>query len=329
MKANASKTRLMTKLWRVFRANFLLQFASDELYLKLLYQSRFGRKLDLESPQTFSEKLQWLKLRDRRPLYTRLVDKHEVKQWVSERIGESHIVPTLGVWNSFNEINFAELPEQFVLKSTHDSGGLAICQDRGSFDFASAERKIQRSLERNYFRSGREWPYKDVPPRVLAEVYFPTWVPEHLRDANGQDDSLNNVIDAQIQQHGVTDYKFYCFHGQPQFLYVSQGLHDHSTAQMIFLNLDWTPTGFRRSDYAHFREIPERPATFDRMVEIARELSLGVPFVRVDLFEHRGQVLFSEMTFHPVSGLMPIEPESADLAIGDMLDLSAIASHHD
>ncbi|MGO2933208.1 ATP-grasp fold amidoligase family protein [Microbacterium sp.] len=319
-----------TRIWRLLRLNILLRWVSDEAYLRLLYWSRFTRPLDLGAPKTFSEKIQWLKLYDRQPVYTRLVDKYEVKRWVAERIGESHIVPTLGVWDSFDEIDFDTLPDQFVLKCTHDSGGLVICKDRAAFDFRAARRKINRSLSRNFYRNGREWPYRDVQPRVIAEVYFPTWDPpanvQDRRNLTAADADQQRALEESVERNGVFDYKFYCFHGEPKFLYVSQGLHDHQTAKMAFLSCDWTPEEFVRPDYLHFDEVPPKPASLSEMSDLSRTLSAGIPFVRVDFFEHRGQVLFSEMTFHPVSGLMPIEPQSADYEIAKHLDLSLVGT---
>ena len=145
---------------------------SDKRYLKWLYRLSFGKKLDLDDPKTFNEKLQWLKLYDRDPKYITMVDKHEVKEYVAEKIGEKYIIPTLGVWESFDEIDFDKLPDQFVLKCTHDSGGLAICRDKASFDKEKAREKIEKSLASNFFWRGREWPYKDVKPRIIAEQYM-------------------------------------------------------------------------------------------------------------------------------------------------------------
>lgn len=282
-------------LWAT--AKGLTRWVPDVLHLRFTYRIRVGTSLDLDNPCTFNEKLQWLKLYDRNPLYNTLVDKVEVKQWVGERIGWEYVVPTFGVWDSIEQVDFDGLPEQFVLKCTHDSGGLAICRDRATFDRDAARRKIGRSLSRNYFWGGREWPYKDVRPRVLAEEY----------------------LDAGIS--GLTDYKFYCFGGNPRLLYVSRGLENHATARISFLNLDWTFAPFSRNDYASFEELPKRPASFDKMVKLARTLSEGIPFVRVDFYDVAGEPKFSEMTFHPCSGFMPFDPPEWDLRLGDMLSL--------
>lgn len=311
--------RVKSKIIHVLKIEQRLRHWDDDRYLELMFRLRMGRQLDLTNPKTFSEKLQWLKLYDRQPVYTTMVDKYEVKHWVSDRIGPSYVVPNLGVWNSFDEIDFDALPDQFVLKCTHDSGGLAICKDRARFDMHEARSKIEKSLARNYHYLGREWPYRDVRPRVLAEVYLPTWAPE-----GGDADAAALQRVSEQAEAGMIDYKFYCFHGEPKFLYVSQGLHDHQTAKMIFLTCDWKPAGFVRPDYRHFDGVPPRPSALDEMLSVARELSAGIPFVRVDLFEHFGRILFSEMTFHPVSGMMPVAPKSADLEIGRFLDLSRV-----
>ena len=301
MKNIASK--IERHLWWKFDMSERFKHLDDERYLKMLYRARIGRPLDLENPRTFNEKLQWLKLHDRNPLYTTLVDKAEVKPWVAERIGWEHVVPTLGVWDSFDEVDFDALPERFVLKCTHDSGGLAICRDRSTFDMRAAKRKIERSLSRNFYWSGREWPYKDVKPRVLAEEYL---------DAGGPD---------------ITDYKFYCFHGEPRFLYVSQGLEDHSTARISFLSLDWEFEPFHREDYAPFETLPSKPGSFDEMQRLACVLANDIPFVRVDFYDQGSRALFSEMTFSPCSGMMPFTPREYDAEVGAMLDIAPFKAH--
>lgn len=313
MTLSSFAARVKNKILYHLRLDQRLRNWDDERYLKLIFRIKMGQRLNLDSPRTFSEKLQWLKIHDRRPIYTHLVDKFEVKEWVTALLGESRVVPVLGVWDSFSDIDFDALPEQFVLKCTHDSGGLAICTDRTSFDIERARTKISNSLKRNYYALGREWPYKNVQPRVIAERYFPTWDPE----------SPDGILPKPLSNDdlGVMDFKFYCFHGEPKFLYVSRGLHNHSTAQVAFLTLDWKRTDFKRQDYAEFDELPPKPARLEEMIRIAETLSSGIPFVRVDLFEHANTVLFSEMTFHPVSGMMPISPRSADSEIGKLLDL--------
>ena len=270
----------------------------DERYLKMVYRVTLGKKLNLNPPVTFNEKLQWLKLHDRRPEYTEMVDKYEAKKYVADRIGEEYIIPTLGVWNHFDEIDFDKLPNQFVLKCTHDSGGLIICRDKEKLDKEKARRKLENCLKHNFFWGMREWPYKDVKPRIIAEEY---------------------LEDTQTQK--LIDYKFYCFHGNPMLLYVSEGLEDHFTAKISFLNMDWTRAPFFRSDYKDFEILPDRPREYDRMISVAETLSKGVPFIRVDLYEVRGKIYFSELTFSPCSGMMPFEPNQWDEKLGEWLEL--------
>lgn len=271
----------------------------DETYLKIAYRVKMGKKLNLDPPVTFNEKLQWLKLHDRRPEYTTMVDKYEAKKWVADRIGGGDVIPTLGVWEHFDEIDFDKLPNQFVLKCTHDSGGLVIFRDKSQFDKEAARRKIETCLKHNFFWGQREWAYKAVQPRILAEVYM-------------EDETARTM-----GSKGLTDYKFFCFNGTPKFAYVSCGLEKHETAQISFLDMSWCFTDFRRSDYKPLSMIPPKPSQFDAMKNIAARLSKDIPFVRVDLYEVEGKVYFSEMTFYPCSGFLPFEPEKYDRALGD------------
>ena len=271
---------------------------SDKAILKARYFKAFGRPLDLKHPRTFNEKLQWMKIYDRDPRYTVLSDKLRVKEIVAEQIGKEHIIPTLGVWAHFDQIDFSALPEQFVLKCTHDSGGLVICRDRKELDLDAARKKIEASLRTNFYHHSREWQYKDIPPRIIAEPY--------MQDGDSRE---------------LKDYKFYCFDGEPAFLYVSEGLENHQTAHISFLNLDWTRAPFLRSDYAGFETLPPKPDRFDEMVAMARRLSEGFRFVRVDLYEINGTVYFGELTFTPTGGFVPFIPDEADLEIGKLFRL--------
>lgn len=184
----------MKKKWYSFR-KILKNLLPDSFFLKREFRLRMGYPLNLQQPKTFNEKLQWLKLYDRNPLYTTLVDKYAVKKWVSDKIGEEYVIPTIGVWDKFDDIDFDKLPKQFVLKCTHDSGGLAICRDYSSFDIEAARKKINESLKRNFYYQSREWPYKNVRPRIIAEKY------------------MEDSLDAELR-----DYKFYVFNGEPKFL---------------------------------------------------------------------------------------------------------------
>lgn len=276
------------------RCNFSV--LPDALYLKLSYKHAIGKKLDLDNPQTFNEKLQWLKLHDRKPEYTSLVDKYEVKNIVAGIIGSEHIIPTLGVWERFDDIDFDALPDQFVLKCTHDSGGVVIVKDKSQMDIWDIRKKLEKNLKKNYFYSGREWPYKNVKPQIIAEQYF-------------------------SELNGLNDYKFYCFNGEPKLMLLVQGRGTPNNTGDFFdeegepVELMW---GFCRSAVC-----PALPDTFSEMKEIAKILSAGIPHVRVDLYDVFGRIYFGEMTFFDGSGMDTMEPEDWDYKLGQMLKLPA------
>lgn len=283
----------------------MLNWLDDKNYLKLQYRSKMGRILNLEKPRLFSEKIQWLKLYDRKERYTQLVDKYEVKQWVANILGEEYIIPTVSVSSKFEEINFNSLPKQFVIKCTHDSGGIVICRDKENFDKLKAKKTINKSLSRNYYKQGREWPYKNVKARVIVEKY---------------------MSNPDSEEKGLTDYKFFCFNSKPRFMYVSKGLEDHSTARISFFDLEGRKMPFKRRDYAEIEEEQlNLPENFSLMVEIAENLAatVGSPFVRIDLYNIKGKIYFSEITFSPCSGYMPLEPQKFDEFLGDMLNLNS------
>lgn len=276
-----------------------LRWIPDAVYLKIAFRLSMKQRLNLKDPKTFSEKQQWLKMHDRNPDYTRMVDKYEAKNYIAQRAGEAYVIPTYGVWERFEDIDFDSLPDQFVLKCTHDSGGLVICRDKAKLDMNKARKNIQESLKRNYYWLSREWPYKNVKPRIIAE----------------------KLMSDEKQQTSLVDYKFYCFNGEPKFMYISEGLEDHRTARISFVNMDWTPAPFQRTDYTPFEQLPPKPEHFDTMVELARQFSKGIPFLRVDMYEIGGKLYFSELTFFPTSGYTHIKPELWDRRIGDWLTL--------
>lgn len=289
---------------------------SDETYLKFVYWTLMHEKLDLDNPITFNEKLQWLKLHDRNPLYTTLVDKLLVKDWVTDQIGAEHVVSTLAVWDCAEDIDISNLPNQFVLKTNHDSGGVVVCRDKSSFDLKAAKRKLTKHLSRNYYWVGREWPYKNVIPKIFAERYI----------VNAMNDDSEGSLQSKKPSYGfsssLTDYKFYCFGGTPEFLYVSSGLENHATARISFLTNDWEFMPFSREDFASFEELPPKPEHLDAMRDVARRFSQGIPFVRVDFFEASDTYKVSEMTFTPCGGFMPLKPREFDFALGNRLDIN-------
>lgn len=274
----------------------------DELYLRIIYFIRMKRILHLRNPQSFNEKIQWLKIYDRNPLYTTLADKYEVRNYVANKIGEQYLIPLIGVYDDFDAINFKELPKAFVIKCTHDSGGLVICRNKSELKIKKVKRKVTNCLNRNFFWKGREWPYKNINPRIIIEKY--------MYD--------NNIEDERM---GLTDYKFYCFSGEPKYLYVSRGLEDHATANISFYTMDFEPAEFCRKDYKTFTQKIEKPKKFEDMKKLARILSQGIAFSRIDLYMIEEQIFFSEITLHPVSGFMPFEPEQYDRILGDMINL--------
>lgn len=287
--------------FRVFfllKRHGLLERWSDCAYTKLMYHAYMGKKLNLQNPVTLNEKLQWLKLFDHQDSYVMMADKYSVKSYIDDKLGVGFTIPTLGVYDSFEAIDFSKLPNQFVLKCTHDSGGLVICRNKSLFPYEKARIKLTQSLSNDFYRYAREWQYKNIPHRIIAEEY----------------------VD-QISEKGLIDYKFYCFNGKPRFLYVSRGLEDHKTAEMSFYDLKLNRLPFYRADYKQIKDDLEKPKNFSKMIEIATILSAGIPFVRVDLYNIDGKILFSELTFTPNAGLMPIVPKEWDAKLGALLDL--------
>lgn len=272
----------------------------DKPYLQLQFWARMNRPLNLKNPQTFNEKLQWLKLYDRRPEYTTMVDKYEAKKYVADRIGEEYIIPTLGVWERFEDIDFASLPEQFVLKCTHDSGGLVICRDKKQLNLAAAQKVLNDSLRNRYYLFGREWPYKNVKPRIMAEKY--------MSDRGQQTDSGE-----------LTDYKFMCFHGTVENIFTVTERYS-SDLKVTFFDRAWNRLPFERHYPTSSKEIA-KPQNLEAMIILAEELSKGIPFLRVDFYEVAGKIYFGELTFFPGSGMEEFNPEAWDLKLGQLIEL--------
>lgn len=277
----------------------LTNWVPDKVHLNLLYRVRIGARLNLECPTGFNEKLQWLKLHDRNPLYTRLVDKYAVKDWVADRIGARYVTETFACWDRAEDIDISSLPERFVLKTSHDCGGIAICRDRATFDLNAAKRKLARHLKRNYFWGGREWPYKNVKPCVFAEEYL---------EPNASGD--------------LTDYKFMCFGGRTRCAFTCTGRAE-GDLRVDFFDVGWKHLPFTRH-YPNADVPPERPRRLEDMVALAERLSEGIPFVRVDFYEQGDRVLFGEMTFYPGSGFEEFDPEEWDARLGSWLQIDVI-----
>lgn len=274
----------------------------DKQYLKLMYRHVFKRKLDLDDPKTFNEKLQWLKLHDRKTEYISMVDKYEVKKYVAAQIGENYIIPTLGVWNKFDEINFDNLPDQFVIKCTHDSGGLVICKDKSRFDRKAARKKINACMKKNYYWVGREWPYKSVPPRIIVERY--------MEDPNEKE---------------LRDYKFLCFHGEPKLIELHVNRFNEKHTQ-DFYDTEWRQLSITQVGLSKLKVPASRPECLDEMLTLSRILAKGIPHVRIDWYVISGKVYFGEITFFDASGFDPFDNEEDDKMIGDWIDLSTISA---
>lgn len=270
----------------------------DPIFLKLRYHRAMGKKLDLKKPETFNEKLQWLKLHDRKSEYTTMVDKYAVKKYIADLIGEEYIIPTLGVWERFEDIDFDSLPNQFVLKCTHDSGGLVIVRDKAKLDKVAAKRKIEASLKRNYFYSGREWPYKNVKPRILAEKYMEDKTTSELRD-----------------------YKFFCFDGEPKILFIaSERQKVGEEVKFDFFDVEGNHLAVKNG-HPNAEEVPALPQNFELMKQLAKQVSAGIPHLRVDFYEMDGNVYFGELTFYHFSGMVPFDPPEWDEKLGSWLKL--------
>lgn len=269
----------------------------DELYLKIVYRIKMKKKLNIDNPKTFNEKIQWLKLFDRRPEYTRMVDKYTVKQYVSKRIGDEYVIPTLGVWEHFDDIEFNELPNQFVLKCTHDSGGLVICKDKETLNKKKARSKIEACLKHNFYYGQREWPYKNVCPRIIAEPY--------LEDCT---------------THDLRDYKFFAFNGKVKAMFIATERGNREETKFDFFDSNFQHLPFTNG-HPNAKKMPEKPKNFNKMKEIASELSKGIPQVRVDLYEVNGKIFFGELTFFHWSGLVPFDPEDWDDKFGSWIEL--------
>lgn len=296
--------KLSYKIFMFLKHRNYTDILSDKLYLKIIFKLRLGYSLDLKNPQTFNEKLQWLKLYDRNPKYIQMVDKYEVRKYISENIGEEYLIPLIGVYNRFEEINFEELPNQFVIKCTHDSGGVVICKNKSKFDIRKAKEKIKKSMKRNFYYSGREWPYKNIKPKIIIEQYM-------------EDKKAKELI----------DFKIMCFNGIPKFSFTCSERYNDGL-KVTFYNLSWEKMSFERHYPSSTKNI-EKPKNYELMLELSKKLSKNIPFVRVDWYEINGKLYFGELTFYPGSGLEEFKPFSWDKKLGNLLSLEKIGWYNE
>lgn len=282
---------LLRKIW------FL--FPNDKFYLKIIYWLQMGHKLNLDNPKTFTEKLQWLKLYNRKPEYTTMVDKYAVKEYVARIIGNEHIIPTLGVWSKPEEIEWDKLPEKFVLKVTYGGGGggVFVCRDKKNVDKKKIVKALKHAMKVNIYGQSREWPYKNVPHRIIAEELL-------------EDDS----------EHGLMDYKVFCCNGNPKYIKVNYDVS--SDYHVSWYDSEWNSViGTTINDPVDNCVKIAKPDRLDLLCDLASKLSKNIPFVRVDFYIHNGNILFGEMTLFPGSGYERFVPESFDQTIGELIKL--------
>lgn len=288
---------------KTIRLNYMTRIGltnriSDEKFLNMKYKGIFYKTLNISQPLSFNEKLQWLKLYDRKPLYTVMVDKYKVREYVAEKIGEQYLIPLLSVWNSPNEIDFAALPDKFVLKCNHNSGtGMCICTDKEKLDINKVTRELKRGLKENYYLLHREWPYKDVSRKIIAEQYMKS-------DAGG-----------------LTDYKIHCFNGEPKLILVCKDRFIETGLTEDFFSEEWEHLDIRRPSHPNAVNSIPKPEELSQMLMLAKTLSEGIPFVRVDFYIIDHKIYFSELTFFPAAGFEKFIPDKWDRILGDWLEL--------
>lgn len=304
-----SKIKTFKCLWRTNKRGILvaiydhiiktrmLNWMNDKSFLNLTYWVHYGRFVNWEAPKGFNEKLQWLKVNNRNPEYSKLVDKCDVKEYVAGIIGEDYIIPTIGVWDKVEDVPFEELPEQYVIKCTHDSGSVSICKDKKTFNVSEVKKKLAKGLNSNLYFWGREWPYKNVRPRIIVEKL--------LKDNNNDD---------------LKDYKLMCFNGKVKCSFVCSDRFNGEGLKVTFFDREWKKMPFWRRYPSASYEIPA-PKSYHKMIELAERLSEGIPFVRVDFYEVDSRPYFGEMTFFPGNGVEEFNPVEWDYKLGSWINL--------
>lgn len=292
------KRTVLHKLITHLAINGYLDFLPDGIFLKLLFFGRMAECLNLKNPKTYNEKLQWLKLYYRKSILTSLVDKVEVKKYVANKIGEEYIIPTIGVFNTVEEIDWQTLPKKFVIKCTHDSGGIVVCKDKDNLNIEEAKRILSNGLKRQYFNQNREWPYKNVQRRLICE--------EYKEDESGYE---------------LKDYKWFCFDGVPRALFIATDRQNKEVdTKFDFFDTDFNHLPFTNGHPNSDKQI-NKPLGFDKMKELASILSKGFPHVRIDFYDINGQIFFGEMTFFHWSGMVPFVPKEWDYKFGEWINL--------
>ncbi len=270
----------------------------DEEYLKRTFKICLGKELDLNNPQTFNEKLQWLKLYNRRPEYTMMVDKYKVRDYIAKKLGDEYLIPLLGVWDDPDEINFDALPNQFVLKCNHNSGlGMCICKDKSKLDIQQVKEELRKGLAQDYYLTGREWPYKNVPRKIICEKY--------MVDESGTE---------------LKDYKLLCFNGEPKLIEIHRGRFGEHT-QDFYDAKTWERLDIQQPNMPMAAHAMSKPAFADEMVALSRELAQDIPHVRVDWYFAENRLYFGELTFFDGSGFDSFVDVNDDLLLGSYITL--------
>lgn len=287
------------KLLSIFGKNM-----SDEEYTKKIYRIMVGRELNLTNPQTYTEKLQWLKLNDRKPEYTMMQDKYGVRDYIAKTIGEEYLVPLLGVWNDVNDIDFDQLPNQFVLKCNHDCASVIICRDKKALDIEFAKNKLNTCLHKNYYYSSREWAYKNIKPVIIAEKY--------MYNKNGEP---------------LIDYKFFCFSGKAQMVYLGTG-EPHTDQQRIdYFDMEFNHLPIKRGAIPWSDQQLVKPKGFEELITLAEKLAGSIPFIRVDFYLIDDHPYFGEFAFYPSAGLSEFIPHEWEKKVGEWIQLPYESIH--
>lgn len=287
---------------REYQRRFTIQnpetcILSDRAFIKKIYYLRMGKKINLRNPKTFCEKENWLKLYDRRPEYTMMADKYAVREYISKKIGEEYLVPLLGVWDNSDDINFEKLPSQFVLKCNHNSD-VIICTNKQKLNIKEAREKLSIQLEQDYYLRKREWPYKNIPRKIICEKY--------MENTNGD---------------VLVDYKIFCFNGSPKFIMVNSNRFGDGTINVDMYDMEWKHLDMQDGHYPMAGDFFEKPECFDEMMMLSRKLSKGIPFVRIDFNYWNRKLYFGELTFFHSAGLESFQPEEWDVILGSWLQL--------
>lgn len=274
-----------------------LRLMPDKSNIKLVYKAQLNKELDLKNPKTFNEKLQWIKLYDQNLEYCKMVDKYNVRSYVKDKLGEQYLIPCLGVWDNSEKINFSKLPDEFVLKCTHDSGSVIICKNKKKLDVEKTKKILKKHLKKGSFYYGREWPYKNLKPRIIAEKLM-----------------------TDFESGDLFDYKIHCFNGEPKVILVCSERHKSGLKEDWFTT-NWEHLPIRRPTHCNNINTPKKPLCLNKMLELAKTLAKDIPFSRIDFYFAGGKIYFGEITFFPASGYTAFIPDEYDRIMGDWIKL--------